>query len=727
MAHSDLPAEQAYVDEAYEQLEAARVKQVEVLGSFKDGVQGGTRQARVEFESVLDDTEKRLQRLDIGERSLVFGRIELDEDDDDDNGTDATSAGADNGADATSTGADDSRERLYIGRVGLWNDVDDAIVIDWRAPIAEAYYRATGVEPHGVRHRRRFTSRGKTLIGIEDELFGDKALIGYEVSDTTGEMRRRDRPISQALEAALEAPRTGQLGDIVATIQGEQDEVIRADRHGVLVVYGGPGTGKTVVGLHRASYLLYTHRFPLEKQGVLIVGPSRVFLGYIEQVLPSLGTQVGVELAVIADLLRPRVRVGSVDQPHVARVKGDPRMAKVMRRAVRDRQRPLREELVVNLGSKRLRLSVEQSKRIVTAARAKFKKHNAARGWVTQEVYYSLLQNAGENVTMAYIKEHLEADEDLLAALDWMWPVLTHAEVLNDLFGSQALLESAGRNLLSDNEIALLRRDRQDALSQVRWTLQDVALLDELRALLGFRPDHENTDTIEPYGHIVIDEAQDVSPMELRMLARRSIGGSMTVVGDLAQATAAWPYKNWDELLTHLPTKRGVRKVELQISYRIPEKAMTLANRVLPHAAPGAEPPLSVRPGGHDPRIVECTSASNMVKDVASTVRSEIDSIGEGNLAVIVPSSLFDPVGKALRADGHDLGEAGAPQLRQQVTLVRVRLAKGLEMDSVVVVEPALIVSEESRGNQSLYVALTRATQRVTVVHSEPLPEFLRL
>ena len=709
---------------------------------FRTG-RGGTTQARFEREAMLGAALTRLTRLDIGDRSLVFGRIDPA---------------------ATS-------ERFYIGRVGLWDADHDPIVVDWRAPVAEPFYRATGREPLGLERRRHFASRGSTLLGIEDEFFGDKAAIGLDIADRDIDGRAVDgaaldgeaqtgngpldgeaqtgngpldgRPGSGALIASLEAARTGRLKDVVATIQSEQDRVIRSELPGVMVVQGGPGTGKTVVALHRAAYLMYTHRFPLESQGVLVVGPNRLFLAYIDQVLPSLG-EAGVEQAVLADLLSPTVRVAGLDDEAVGRVKGDRCMAGVLRRAVRDRRRPLRRDLAVGFELQRLRLSVEQSKQIIDDVARRVRKHNAGRRLV-EEAFFAALAGSGRRaVGPAEVRENLSELLEVREALEWMWPVLAPAHLVNDLYGSRALLRSAGGSRLSDDEMELLHRPRPRHASEFTWSFQDVPVLDEARALLGYRPGHRAEDAVLTYGHMVVDEAQDLSPMELRMIARRSLNGSMTVVGDIAQATGSWAHEDWESVLEGLPDRRPPRRVELTLGYRIPAPAMALANRVLPHAAPGAVPPETVRTVGDEPRFVPCGAAAapdgaagaaetngrgadapGLAETLAEVIAQERAEVGEGNVAVIVPHSLHEPLRVELANRSVIFGGPGRAGLEQRVTLVPVRLVKGLEVDSAVVVEPARIVGEECQGVRSLYVALTRATKRVTVVHAEPLPDML--
>lgn len=682
--HPELDAEQSHLDFAYACLDEARQRAHRITGGH-EAQKGGTNQHRFERESMIEGAVNRLTQLNLGDRSLVFGRI-----------------------DPAGTG-----EKFHIGRLGVWNREQDPIVVDWRAPIAEPFYRATGREPMGIERRRHFATRGRTLLGIDDELFGDLADASPQDVGTRGQ---------GALIAALEASRTGRLGDIVATIQGEQDEIIRAEMPGVMVVQGGPGTGKTVVALHRAAYLLYTHRFPLEGQGVLVVGPNRLFVAYIEQVLPSLG-EAGVDIVVLADLVRPKVRVDKLDDEPTGRVKGDARMIKVLARAASDRERPLREDFTIGLGLQKLRVGREETVDIIREARRRSRGHNTGRKVVEELFFAALGASARKPVDAATVRERLRREMPVREALEWMWPVLTPAHLLHDLFGSRALLLSANRGTFTDEEILRLHRARSTHADDVIWRFQDAPLLDEARALLGFRPGKREADSIRTYGHICLDEAQDLSPMELRMVGRRSLNGSMTIVGDIAQATGAWANAGWDAVLSGLPQKREPRFRELTIGYRIPGPAMALANQVLPYAAPGLRPPQPVREDGDAPRIVHSTGRFS--DDLVGVVQTEIAAIGEGNVAVVVPDSLVDDVRAAF--DAHEMPVGGPTRhgLDQRVTVVPVRLVKGLEVDAAVIVEPGRIVDEERQGIRSLYVALTRATKRISVIHREPLPEML--
>ena len=703
--HPDLEAEQAYLDFAYQCLEDARSRASSLESMVEVGA-GGTEQARFERDVIWDTILTRLRELDLGDASLVFGRIDTDR-----NGN-------------------DSADTFYIGRLAVADPSQEPVVVDWRAPVAEAFYRATGREPMGLARRRHFATRGRQLLGIEDELFGEAAARLGADPDGTGGLSGDGSFTLQgqgALFAALESNRTGRLGDIVATIQGEQDEIIRADLGGVLVVQGGPGTGKTVVALHRAAYLLYTHRFPLEGQGVLVVGPNRLFLGYIELVLPSLG-EAGVQLAVLPDLLIEQVSVRGLDQPAAAHVKGDLRMAKVIARAVRDRKRPLRDEARFPYGIETLRLTPRASERVVADARRRARTHNAGRRFVEAGFYEALAATSRNEATPEEVKERLRSTIDVREALDRMWPVLTPAQLLHDLYGSRALLRSAGRGVLRDDELELLHRPRAASVDDVVWSADDVPLLDEARALLGSRPRRKgrpvDDDEARTYGHIVVDEAQDLAPMQLRMLTRRSLNGSMTVVGDIAQATGAWPHDSWDEILVHLPDKRPARRAELTVGYRIPDNNMELAARVLRVAAPDLAPPRSIRQTGERPNLVRAP-VGELMATLAGVVRTELAAVGNGSLAVITPTAMAEEVDAALTEAGIPHGYAARNGLDEQVTVVPVGWVKGVELDGSIVLEPARIVDEEPQGLRALYVALTRATQRLALVHESPLPECL--
>jgi DNA helicase IV len=695
-SNAELESEQAYIDHAYACLERTR-HAISALKDTTDSGPGGTFQARYERDVIYDQVAQRLSQLDLGDQSLVFGRIDKA----------AHSAGDDGSSDGAGP-----LDRYYIGRIAVADERQDPVVVDWRAPVSEAFYRATGRNPMELVRRRHFATRGRELLGLEDELFGDAA-DGLRDGTVQGE---------GALIAALESARSGKLSDIVATIQGEQDEVIRAELSGPLVVQGGPGTGKTVVALHRAAYLLYTHRFPLEGQGVLVIGPNRLFLSYIEQVLPSLG-EAGVEIAVLADLV-PHVRASASDPPEVARLKGDLRMVRLLSKAVRDRQRPLRRSAVIPSGVEYLRVSPEESAELVAFARRRARGHNSGRKHLETAFFSLLSSKMREPMDPGQLRDRLRETMEVREALERMWPVLGPNEFLNDLYGSMPLLRLAGSKWFSEDELARLHRERTPEPWDRVWSVHDVPVLDEALELLGSRPRHRDEDGIRTYGHIVIDEAQDLSPMELRVIDRRSLNGSMTIVGDIAQATGAHAHDDWDGVLRYLPDRHAPRFAELTIGYRLPGPSMELASRVLRLAAPGLRPPTSVRATGDEP-IVASTSPDRFEVDLAASVRREREAVGTGNVAVIVPNKLLARVEAALQSQGVDFGRAQRGSLDHQVTVTPVSLVKGLELDACIVVEPQTILDSEHRGAQSLYVALTRATKRLTVLHERPLPEAL--
>lgn len=714
MSHPEIQAEQAHIDRAYALLESSRQRATRLREMVEVG-RGGTRQARFERDVIEDAVAGRLSQLELGSSSLVFGRIDR-----------PVKASLD-GHEPEGNGAS---ETFHIGRLAVADEHQEPVVVDWRAPIAEPFFRATGGDPLGLLRRRHFVCRGRVLADLEDEVFDLDVLDGEGDGKADGDRPRLNA--HGALYAALEERRGGQLRQVVSTIQAEQDEIIRSPRKGILVCQGGPGTGKTIVALHRAAYLLYTYRFPLAGQGVLVIGPNRLFLRYVERVLPSLG-EVGVHLFVLADLFNeifPDVRIRLADTAAVARTKGDTAMSQVIVNAVRDRQRPLRRELRLEFGLGYVTLSVGTSRAIVAEARRRFRHHNAGRSYVEQEVYAAMSASHRRRPEPGKLRERFARHPEVMAALERMWPLLTPAQLLRDLYGSRALLRSACDGLLERDAWESLHRPRGDSEADYEWTDADVPLLDEAYSVLGprSRSRKRRSDTeIRTYGHIVVDECQDQPPMALRMIARRSLNGSMTVVGDIAQATSAHAPSSWQEILRHLPSGPiAPRLAELTLSYRIPQPSLDLANRVLAAAAPGLAPPEAVRIDGAPPRFVH---AQNVAQSVLDTVHDEAAALDGGSLLVVSPAGFIDEIASLLEDAGVDYGRATAASrnatgaLHPRVTLAPVRLCKGLETDGVVVVEPAAMVDEEAQGLRALYVALTRATKRVAVVWSRPLPE----
>ncbi|MFK8022764.1 MAG: hypothetical protein AB8G26_02265 [Ilumatobacter sp.] len=710
--HPDFADEQAYIDHAYECLKGSRSAALRIR-NMNEADLGGTFQARYERNTFDAAIVKRLEELDLGDSSLVFGRIDRPAE------------------------APDATEAFHIGRLAVADEDREPVVIDWRAPVAEPFYRATGRDPMGIARRRHFVIEGQQLLGIEDELFGaghlgvgnddglDALGDGVVMASETGL-----RGYSTLL-ASIERGRTGTLGDIVATIQGEQDEIIRSAQHGVLVVQGGPGTGKTVVALHRAAYLLYTHRFPLEDQGVLVIGPNRVFLRYIERVLPSLG-EAGVDQVVLADLVRGVnwLRPGDPgdDSPTAARLKGEDRMSDLIDNAITDRERPLRDDVVLPFGAGYVRLRAAESARIVKQAKRRFKRHNAGRRYVENEVWSALADSQRDpEIGPRQIKDHFRGTHEGRSILDSMWPVLTPAQLLHDLFGSKALLKLAARDVMSESDALALFRPRAESVDDVLWSVSDVALLDDAFDVLGPKPGKggklEETDEIRTFGHIVIDEVQDLTPMQLKMAARRSLNGSMTIVGDIAQATGPLAPDSWDDVLAHLPDRKPPRVIGLSVGYRIPGQIMELANRVAAVATPGLRAPESVRLGETGPSVVRATSPESLAGTVASEVIAMREALNGASLGVVAPDGMLAELSEGLTAAGISHGSATRTGLDSGVTLVPVSVVKGLELDGVVVVEPARIVSDQEHGMRALYVALTRSTQRLAIVHADDLPD----
>jgi DNA helicase IV len=778
----ELHAEQEFVDMAYARLDAMREDANSMLGGVLDLGKGGTFQSRTERDVIVRTSMARLEQLDIGDQALTFGRIDRvvpDGSEVDGNG-DGGHHREDGDRDGDRNGSVNT-EVFHIGRLAIHSADLDPLVVDWRAPVAEPFYRATGRDPQGLVLRRHLALDGRRVVGVEDERFAIGGLDGAP-SDTNlrhsgsgsdtdgssddhgGELILGDVPIGgpAALLAALDRARSGHMTDIVSTIQREQDEIIRSPLSGVMVVQGGPGTGKTAVALHRAAYLLYTHRFPLERQGVLVVGPNPLFLRYIEQVLPSLG-ETGVTLSTISGLV-PEMRVRGTEATAVALLKGDARMARVMKRAVRTRQRPLGADIAIPYGALLLRLTVADTKDIVNMARRRPGTHNGRRRLVSQAVVQVLADRArqtqqtlgsGTSAAIAAFpgyedpsdlsEEEFDLEDfsrkvhrvpEFVAALDRIWPRLSPNELLHDLFGARPLVAAAGKNILTPEEQALLHRPRSASFDEVTWTAADAALVDEARHLLGPRNGAVD-DSARSYGHIVVDEVQDLSPMQLRMVARRSLSGSMTVVGDIAQATAPWAPRHWTDITEHLPSRRQARMVELTVSYRTPAEVLEVASQVLAVAAPELQPPRPVRRTGRPPRMVpvfgpdgtlDGATDERLAEQVAQEAAAEVVALAPGRVAVIAPAELLPALSSALvdvgfpTVDPQNMRKGG---LSEPLVLLADDAVNGLEFDAVVVVEPGVIAGETARGLRTLYVALTRPTQSLTVVHRAPLAAML--
>ncbi len=742
---AELRAEQEQVDVLYARLDALRAHQRERLREVRLGGPSGSPQNRSERDAFATLYEDRVAQLEAVEDRLAFGRLDLD----------------------------DGTQR-YIGRIGLTDEQQSTLLTDWRAPAAQAFYRATAAHRDDVRRRRHLVTRGRTVTGIEDEVLDLTSLEadaargdGAALSGLTGE---------GALLAALAAGRTGRMGDIVATIQAEQDAIIRSDLAGALVVQGGPGTGKTAVALHRAAYLLYAHRRVLERSGVLLVGPSAVFLRYIDQVLPSLG-ETGVVTTTIGDLF-PGVEARGSEDEAVAEVKGRAVMAGVVARAVRQRQRVPAEPQEVKVEGRLLVITPRDVQEAMARARRNHRPHNVARVTFVREMLSRLADQYVE--TLGYpvpadergeILEELRTTRDIRVALNLAWMPLTPQKLVEDLYAKPHRLASAGTEL-SRRDRALLRRE-----PGAPWTAADVPLLDEAAELLGeddqaaraqARADLERraseveyarrvlassgnqglvsaelladrfaatgprlttaeraaADRTWTYGHVVVDEAQELSAMAWRMLLRRVPTRSMTIVGDVAQTTARAGARSWRGMLDPV-LRSSWRLSELTVNYRTPAAIAAAAQSV----ARAADLPVSeLRSAREVPEALVVEAVGSPDALVPSVVRQAATAVGRmdevadgGRVAVVVPQHLAEPVRAAVTAAG--LGTAlgsGAAALDAPLIVLTPREAKGLEFDVVVLAEPAEVLAA-SAGD--LYVAMTRPTRQLRVVHHRPLPE----
>ena len=594
-------------------------------------------------------------------------------------------------------------DRLYIGRRHVTDASGDPVVVDWRAAVSTPFYRAGPTDPMGVRRRRRFGVEGGRITALEDEWLDQEADREDAAADTVG---------SRLLAREIERPRIGPMRDIVATIQPEQDEIVRADVGTTICVQGAPGTGKTAVGLHRAAWLLYAFRDRLSRSGVLVVGPNRAFLEHVGAVLPSLG-EISVRHTTVEELLA-HARVRTVDPPSVARLKGEARMAQVLSDAVWSHVRPATEPLVVPRGSRRWRVPAYQVQDILDELRTRGVRYGAARAMLPRRLAHAVLlemERAGDSPDDR-VQDAVARSAPVTAYVKQVWPQLTPAAVLAHVLGT-------GEGLAPDQQDLVWDRAPRSPGS-ARWSIADLPLLDEVADLL------ERTPSL---GHVILDEAQDLSPMQLRAVGRRASTGSLTVLGDIAQGTTPWATGSWAESLTHLGKPLGGNDVHLEVldrGFRVPASVIGYAARLLPHMAPGLGAPRPVRSSTGRLDVVKVDDA------VAGTVdAARAASAHEGSAGVIVPDAWIDRVGAALAASGleHEVLDGSHAEERiLPVHLVPATVAKGLEFDQVVVTEPAVIAEAEPDGRSGLrrlYIVLTRAVSGLTVVHADPLPDAL--
>ncbi|MEU9323892.1 UvrD-helicase domain-containing protein [Streptomyces canus] len=637
----------------------------------------------VNAEVLARQIGERIKSLaDLSDTPLFFGRLDY-----------LHSPGADRAEGAEG-------ERFYIGRRHVHDHDGDPMVIDWRAPVSQPFYRASKKNPMDVGLRRRFGYTRGEITAYEDEHLSDPA----ETATT-----------SKLLQQEIERPRVGPMRDIVATIQPEQDEIVRSGLGGTVCVQGGPGTGKTAVGLHRVAYLLYAHRERLARTGTLVIGPNRSFLHYIEQVLPALG-ELTVKQATVDDLVAAGLEVRGTDDAAAAVLKGDARMAGVLKRAVYAHVTMAAEPVMVVRGSRRWRVPAYEIEEIVRELLDRGIRYGAAREALPQRIAHAVLvqmERSGE-APDDRVQDAVARNAAVKAAVKAIWPPVDPAKLVLRLLTDADFLAVHAEGILDEDEQkTILWAKPVRSVKSAKWSAADAVLIDEATDIV------ERTHSL---GHVVLDEAQDLSPMQYRAVGRRCSTGSATVLGDLAQGTTPWATRSWDEALAHLGKSDGVIE-ELTAGFRVPTDVITYASRLLPHIAPGLTPVASVRenPGFFDVRPVETTD--QVVAACEELLRNE------GSTGLIAADARVPELAEALTAAGVGYlapGEETTAETR--LTLVPASLAKGLEYDYVVLDEPQAVVDgepDERTGLRRLYVALTRAVSGLIVTHSAPLPTAL--
>ncbi|MFF3561899.1 HelD family protein [Streptomyces sp. NPDC002574] len=643
----------------------------------------------VNAEVLQAEIDARIKALaDLAHTPLFFGRLDY---------LDGTKD------DAADEDGEEAEHRFYIGRRHVHDADGDPMVIDWRAPVSQPFYRASRKDPQDVALRRRFGYTAGDLTAYEDEHLTDPS---------------EAQTSSKLLQQEIERPRVGPMRDIVATIQPEQDEIVRAGIGGTVCVQGAPGTGKTAVGLHRVAYLLYAHRERLARTGTLVIGPNASFLHYIEQVLPALG-ELSVKQATVDDLVA-HVPVRGTDGAAAAGVKGDARMAEVLRRAVRSGIRMPTEPVVVVRGSRRWRVPAYALEELVRELMDRDIRYGAAREALPQRIAHAVLvqmEAAGE-APDDRVQDAVARNAAVKAAVKEVWPPVDPAKTVLRLLSEPEFLARCAEGLLTEEEQKeILWEKPARGVASAKWSAADTVLIDEANDLV------QRTGSL---GHVVIDEAQDLSPMQYRAVGRRCSTGSATVLGDLAQGTTPWATATWEEALTHLG-KPGSQVEELTQGFRVPLEVIAYASRLLPAIAPGLTEATSVRdnPGAFSVTEVPVEALTGTV---VTACREALER--EGSTGLIAADARIPVLAEALAAAGLPYlspGEETTPDVR--LTLVPASLAKGLEYDYVVLDEPAAVVDgepDERTGLRRLYVSLTRAVSGLAVLHSAPLPEALR-
>jgi DNA helicase IV len=724
MLDADLAHERDYVAGLYARLEELREEKRKQLAQVRRAGAVGTMQNVSERDAFAALYEDRLAQLDAVDDRLVFGRLDLD-----------------------------SGEAQYIGRIGLTTEDLQRLMVDWRAPEAGHFYQATAFDRQGVRRRRHLILQGREVKAIEDDVLDADMLKDNESLQGEG-----------ALLAALDSKRTGRMSDIVSTIQSEQDRIIRSSISGAVVVQGGPGTGKTAVALHRAAYLLYTHRDRLKSAGVLLVGPSSSFMKYIERVLPSLG-ETGVVMASLGRLM-PGINAIPEPDADVAAIKGRLDMATVVANAVANRQRIPAENRILEVDGRKLVLTPRQVRRARERARSTGKPHNEARVTFVKILLRELTEqmtelveagNIGNNADRSYLAEDVRTARDVRIALNLCWMPMTPEKLISELFSKPALLEFCTPDL-GPAERALLLRS-----ADAPWTESDVPLLDEAAELLGEHDrardlanakqtlvnmeaagvdplmsaeelaeqnqeqearltaaERATSDRTWAFGHIVVDEAQELSPMQWRLLVRRCPLKSFTIVGDIAQTSSVAGANSWQGALAPMFGDRWQLE-ELTVNYRTPSQIAEAAVRMANAAGLVVSAPKAVREGRWSP-VIDEVEAGQVVSRLVEVLPEELEALDGGLLAVIADGHLLPEATAALRAVyGRRIG-TGAGSYEQDIVVISPREAKGLEFDGVVVLEPSMMLNREHGKVGDLYVAMTRATQRLRLIAAEPVP-----
>ena len=667
-AHPEIESEQQFVDRAYALLDK--------------GLADGER-SMADFQPQHRSTARAMQRaLHIlresrGTGQLVFGKMET------------------------------AGQTHYIGRRRVRDEDFGSVVVGWHAAAAQPFYEASATDPADLTLKRVFTEHERILTRVFDEIVHAAAA---EASGAPG----TSLTFSDALIEELERSRDGAMRDVVATIQTEQYRIIRHPLEGVVVVQGGPGTGKTVVGLHRAAWLAFNYQ-ELRRAGILVVAPSTNFLTYVSAVLPSLDV-TDVDQVEIQALYAGEASASSTEDPEIARVKGDSRMATLLSRALEQRVGWGEEDLVLALGADRIRLDAADIVAMVEDVRRRDLSHSEGRDLartmlsrMAADSHREEQQSQGR--PMRANEATIRRLSTFANALDRMWPTFTPEEFLRTLYGTQSWLVRAADGLLTADDRARLYRPQRESVSAEPWTEADLYCLDEIAGML--------TRDVVTYGHLVVDEAQDLSPMQARTLARRCPSGSFTVLGDLAQTTSTWVRDSWSELTEHLGDTT-VDVLDLSIGYRVPAPVLELAARQLPLAGPDLAPPQSIRTGHGKPAILHVEQDA-LTATVVQRVTEHLDAAM--STAAVVGDEDFDEWATELREAGLTVGDGRDGDFSNPFTLVPASGAKGLEFDAVVLVEPAAVVQRALQPPRALYVAMTRCTQSLTVVHARALPD----